>query len=405
MKKRNNYFTKITFAILTITAIPCTISAQQGRVGINTQTPTSTLDIRGKSDVMDMTGMQAPRITRADLTAKGNSLYGTDQAGTIIYVTDVTAGDALSQRVNILDPGYYFFDGSFWQELTAGGWKLKGNKGTNPANNFIGTTDMSNLIFKVGNTNAGTLNITNQNTTFGFMAMNNATNPNVTANSAYGVGALTNLLKGIKNTAVGIGAMYSSVNNVDENTSVGSSALSLINNSIQNTALGGNAGLSQISGNRNLFLGYDAQVPNKTGSNQFSIANTIYGIDINVPNSINVFPKVGLGTDSPNSSFQIQGSISISLGVYDINNPAIDIPLTLERSTTLMARSSVTLPDPQSLNGRIYNIVYDSGTVTITNTIIDGGVAVSNYSLNSTPGSKRVTVQAFGTIWVIIASS
>ena len=113
--------------------------------------------------------MQAPRITRADLSAKGNSLYGTDQAGTIIYITDVSGGDATSQRVNILDPGYYFFDGSFWQELTAGGWKLKGNKGTNPANNFIGTTDMSNLIFKVGNTNAGTLNVTNQNTTFGFV--------------------------------------------------------------------------------------------------------------------------------------------------------------------------------------------------------------------------------------------
>ena len=57
--------------------------AQTGRVGINTETPQTTLDISGKKDTngdllpTDMTGLQAPRLTRD----KGNALYGTDQKG------------------------------------------------------------------------------------------------------------------------------------------------------------------------------------------------------------------------------------------------------------------------------------------------------------------------------------
>lgn len=99
------------------------INAQTGRVGINTADPKSTMDISGKKDgsgnllPTDMTGLQAPRLTRAELTAKGNTLYGTDQKGALIYITDISAGDALSQRINITSEGYYYFDGAFWQKF------------------------------------------------------------------------------------------------------------------------------------------------------------------------------------------------------------------------------------------------------------------------------------------------
>lgn len=97
--------------------------AQTGNVGINTVTPKSTLDINGLRDSSgtllssDITGIQAPRLSRQELSVKGNLLYGTDQKGTIVYITDIAGGDNLSQRTNITSIGYYYFDGTFWQKF------------------------------------------------------------------------------------------------------------------------------------------------------------------------------------------------------------------------------------------------------------------------------------------------
>jgi hypothetical protein len=100
--------------------------AQTGRVGVNTADPKSTMDINGQKDgsgnllTTDMTGLQAPRLTRAELTAKGDALYGTDQKGTLVYITDVAGGDNTSQRVNVTEAGYYYFDGTVWVKVGSG---------------------------------------------------------------------------------------------------------------------------------------------------------------------------------------------------------------------------------------------------------------------------------------------
>ena len=118
--------TKLTFGLLLSLGVATTAFAQTGRVGINTETPKTTFDVNGKKDgsgnllTTDVTGMQAPRLTRAELTAKGAVLYGTDQKGALVYITDVTAGDALTQRINITAAGYYYFDGTVWQKITTG---------------------------------------------------------------------------------------------------------------------------------------------------------------------------------------------------------------------------------------------------------------------------------------------
>ena len=115
---------KITTAALFL-MLTGTAFAQEGRVGINTTDPKTTFDVNGKIDgsgkllTTDVTGMQAPRLSRAELTAKGDALYGTDQKGALIYVTDITGGNSLSQRINITAAGYYYFDGAVWQKMAS----------------------------------------------------------------------------------------------------------------------------------------------------------------------------------------------------------------------------------------------------------------------------------------------
>ncbi|WOC51348.1 hypothetical protein BPO_0701 [Bergeyella porcorum] len=92
-----------------------TLSAQ--KVGINTETPKATLDVNAEAVAAHQAGVQAPRLTRAELTAKGDNLYGEDHQGALVYITDVSGGDATGQRIEVLEPGYYLFDGQIWQKL------------------------------------------------------------------------------------------------------------------------------------------------------------------------------------------------------------------------------------------------------------------------------------------------
>ncbi|WP_300492158.1 hypothetical protein [Flavobacterium sp.] len=94
----------------------------------NTISPKATLDITGKNGTSEIEGVLPPRLTRAELTAKGEGLYGADQNGVLIFITDVTGGNAFSQRTNIDTNGYYFFDGpsNVWKKVNTSPWKVIG---------------------------------------------------------------------------------------------------------------------------------------------------------------------------------------------------------------------------------------------------------------------------------------
>ncbi len=80
------------------------------QIGINTDQPKATLDVTAKKEVLTIDGLLPPRLTRAELTEKGNTLYGKDQDGIIIYIKDISGGDNQSQREFIESKGLYIFD-------------------------------------------------------------------------------------------------------------------------------------------------------------------------------------------------------------------------------------------------------------------------------------------------------
>jgi hypothetical protein len=307
---------------LTTIALFLTLStvayAQDARVGINTTTPKTTLDVSGKTDTFgnllttDVTGMQAPRLTRAELTAKGNVLYGTDQKGALIYITDITGGDAnaTSPRIKITTIGYYYFDGTIWQRVISSGagdsnfWSLVGNDGTTAGTNFLGTTDDQDLVFKRNGVQSGWLNKAKSNTAFGVGSLAitatgsgntaiglNALAANTTAdyntalgvstlinnttgsfNTAVGTQALSSNTTGSSNLAVGVNALSSNITGAN-NVAVGNSALNTNTTGDRNTATGFEALYSNTTGNTNVANGYGALYRNTTGSNNTAIGN------------------------------------------------------------------------------------------------------------------------------------
>ena len=127
------------------------VSAQ---VGINTETPRTTLDVNAKrntsgaiTDNTQTVGLQAPRLTRLELSSL-TAIYGTNQNGALIYVTDIAGGDTTGQRINVTTPGYYYFDSvaNVWQKFVAGTipsgsiepWNVLGtaNQATNNTDNI-----------------------------------------------------------------------------------------------------------------------------------------------------------------------------------------------------------------------------------------------------------------------------
>lgn len=326
--------------------------AQTGTVGINTVTPKSSLDINGLKDsagavlASDLTGLQAPRISRQELSAKGNLLYGADQKGSIIYVTDVNSGDSLSQRINVTTIGYYYFDGTIWQKfidtknfVTPSGferkpdmsannfyWKLIGapaaNYGTqgqygldatwNPADLneiFIAPTTYNNLLAATGLTTAN-LGATGKNS-FTAGTMNSASGAGSTSlgagNNSSGLGAFTS---GVNSSATNTGATAMGISNKatgiysvaigSGNTASGAAAITLGVGNIVSGASAVSFGLNNnLSGDRSYVM----------GESNVSTASSARASVLGTDNNVSATQSIAIG-DANN----ISGNNAVGLG-------------------------------------------------------------------------------------------
>ncbi len=78
-------------------------------------------------------GALLPRVTSAQRNAIATT---SSDAGLTVYDTDTKS--------------YWYWDGTQWVDMAAN-WRLTGNQGTDPSNNFLGTTDNVSLSFRTNN--------------------------------------------------------------------------------------------------------------------------------------------------------------------------------------------------------------------------------------------------------------
>lgn len=329
----------------------------QAQVGIGTTTPAGMLEVTSTTNgvLIPRVALTANNVAAPVVNPQGGALVNS----TLIYNT-ATAGTS----PNDVSPGFYYWETltSTWKPIagTSNGWSLTGNVGTNPATNFIGTTDNANVVFKRNNIRAGLIGI--NTISLGV----NALNPLSTGvhNIAFGVSSLSADTSGGYNISIGFGSMlkntvgnfntsvgnqalsenlsgisnaafgdYAARSNVDghQNAAFGTNALITNANGSQNSAYGVgslyfvngsfNTGLGYFAlsnlqtGNSNIGIGNQAQVPNINGSNQLSIGNQIYGKDMNDA----FLGKIGIGEPNPTEKLDVFGNLKVA-GAFMPNN-------------------------------------------------------------------------------------
>ena len=187
-------------------------------------------------------------------------------------------------------------------------WALIGNTGTNPAINFLGTTDDQPLKFKIDNSNAGS--ITKLNTSLGYMTLNSLT-PGKVRNTAIGISALTNNTDGESNTAVGYNALTANTTGLT-NTAVGALSLRANTTGIGNSAFGQNSSSSVTTGNYNNSFGYASLAFTTTGVN-----NSAFGFN-SLNSNIDGSNNSAFGTSSLRAN--TSGISNIAMGFNSLGN-------------------------------------------------------------------------------------
>jgi hypothetical protein len=371
----------------------CTAQSQ----GMAVNSDGSTADASALLDIKSNTkGMLIPRMTKTEK----NGITGAAN-GLMIFQTGPDS------------TGFHYYSGSQWVWISssANAWQLSGNRGTNPASNFIGTTDNNPLVFRTQNaeamriTSGGIFGIgtSTPNSTYGYARVELASE---------GFGAPTDLL--IRNAANDAGyapglvfqhargtlAAPLAVSNGDY-----LAAISTMNYDGVNYIL--SAGLD-IYADGAITAG---RIPTRL---QFNTMNTIggYAARLTIKND----GKVGIGTAAPSSTLQVDGTVAVGVTMGLAGGP-IATPVSLANQKSYIGCSPADntnnfyqLPDAASCTGRIYYIRNNSSSF-FANIVSAGGIIFpggsdtgaggNTYALNPAISVKTVICISDGTNWTV----
>ncbi len=285
--------------------------------GVAINNDNSTPDASAMLDVKSTTkGLLVPRMTQAQRTA-----IIAPASGLLVYQTDNPAG-------------FYYYGGAGWFRLSLQneGWSTTGNTGTNPANNFIGTTDNQPLSFRLNNSHAGKFDHIKGNYYIG----SGSGYPNTTGqgNIAIGNGTLKSSSDGSGSIAIGDSALYNHNELLGDaiaigyktlfsdisgrgNIAIGSGALNKNISGVYNIAIGANALLSNTSGNANIAIG--GLNENSTASNNTAVGYNV--MDANTTGESNsAFGFQALANTTTGSGNTAVGSMAGYNLQYYVNN-------------------------------------------------------------------------------------
>jgi hypothetical protein len=230
-----------------------------GSAGIGTTAPNTSSALEIKSTTQ---GLLISRMTKAQRDA-----IISPAEGLMVYQTNYT-------------PGFYYFTGTAWTAVSvkSKGWQLTGNSSTNPAINFIGTTDAVDFLLRTDNQERvrilsdGKIGIGTNAPVFRLDVKGS-----VNTDSLYRIGGNAVLsVNGISNLFVGAGSGFSNTTG-QSNTATGSNALYENTTGYGNTATGVDALGRNTIGNVNTATGSNALYENTTGAgNTATGANALY---------------------------------------------------------------------------------------------------------------------------------
>jgi len=222
------------------------------------------------------------------ITSSVNSNYGIDfrTRNTTRFILDSTG--ILDENSNTVPLGIDTATKRLTYSTGGGGsssWLLAGNTGTNPLNDFIGTTDNVGLMFKTNNIQSGYIDLISTNTSFGSESLMNNTSGVGTGSVAFGTRALQSNEDGQSNTAIGANSLRDNVDG-SSNVAIGGSSLQLNISGANNVGIGvgslqqsegsfnlgiGSSSLLLNTGNYNTAFGVNSMFNNDAGSNNISL--------------------------------------------------------------------------------------------------------------------------------------
>ena len=361
-------FTKIIAFTLTLFMGVHVAMAQQS-VGVGTNTP----DVSARLDInASDKGLLIPKIFLLSLSDAAT--IATPANGLMLYNTNKTLTGGL---------GFYYNSGTsgapVWTRFQTGassgsGWGLTGNAGTDSTTNFLGTTDVKPLVFRLNNGYAGQLG-TNGGIAFGRGAngtsritpgsliaigdsalFNNQDSSNIAIgeaalysntigsnNTAIGNASLASNIEGVGNVAVGDFTL--SVNDSSFNTAVGYGALN-ISQDVDNTAVGAFALSSNLGGFFNSAVGSNA-----LSSNDFGLANTSFGyasmastLDGRLNTAAGFISMVSNTTGDANTAYGSYSLRTVTTGSFNtaIGDSADISTATLSNTTAIGYKATAT---------------------------------------------------------------
>jgi hypothetical protein len=239
-------------------------------------------------------------------------------------------------------------------------WSLTGNAGTSPSTNFLGTTDNQSLVFKANNQLSGKIDVSLNNTLFGYQAGQAAITGNNNTYIGYQSGYPNT--SGQSNTAVGSNAMVANIGG-SSNAALGYASLKANTTGGSNAAFGNSAGLTNTTGSNNTFIGTNADATTTgltnagaVGANAKVATSNSLVLGGTGANAVNV----GIGTTSPVTALQVVGTNPLTLN-------GVQTGATSDSILTIASGTVRKLPYSTVTSGSSWSLTGNAGTNYATN--------------------------------------